>query len=377
MKRYEIGEKLTTKVVAVAGDTVFIELNEKCEGLVDAASLTDAKGNITIKAGDSITVFYVGHKADGEHFSAKLGGEAIDKIDSATKEALIESAFREGAPIEGTVVNEIKGGFDVTIGGVRAFCPYSQMGGRDKDERISYIGRKMSFIITQYEKATRGSNIVVSNRAFIERGELESLEKASTKVKVGDIVTGKVKRLGSFGAIIEIEGLEALLPISMISSQKVENIESVLAVGQDVSAKVIEFTNRSTDKKAIYNIKLSMKALERDPWLDIGQFHIGDKITGTIENVAKYGLFVTLAKGLTGFVHISKIEGLSESSYLPKLFKVGAKYPVIIEKIDEERRRIELAPSTSKEEDEAASAYMSSQDDSETYNPFAALLKAK
>lgn len=377
MKRYEIGEKVTTKVVAVAGDTVFIELNEKCEGLVDAASFMDSNGIISVKEGDAVTVFYIGHKDDGEHFSARLGREAVDKTDTATKMALIESAFESGAPVEGVVANEIKGGFDITIGGVRAFCPYSQMGGRDKSESISYIGRTMSFIITQYEKTPRASNIIVSNRVFLERGELEALEKASQKVKVGGIVKGTVKRLGSFGAIIEIEGLEALLPISMISSERVESAEAVLKVGQVVEAKVIGFTNRSTDKKAIYNIKLSMKALERDPWLDIDQFRIGDKITGTIENVAKYGLFVTLAKGLTGFVHISKIEGLSESSYLPKVFKVGSSYSVIIEKIDKEKKRIELAPSTSLEEDEAASAYMSQQDDGETYNPFASLLKAK
>ena len=120
---YEPGQLVETTVVAINGDTVFIDLGLKSEGFVDAADFKDADGNITVKEGDKIKVYFVGGKHEELHFTAKITGSNTKGDNS-----VFENAFKNGIPVEGTVKGEIKGGYEVMLGTTRAFCPYSQMG---------------------------------------------------------------------------------------------------------------------------------------------------------------------------------------------------------------------------------------------------------
>lgn len=381
--KYEIGDEITTKVVAIGRDAIFIDLSEKSEGIIDKSELTDESGTVTCKMGDTIKVYYAGLDGDTLKFTTKISAKALAQ-NTVAQGAIIENAYRGALPIEGTVTNEIKGGYEVMIGGERAFCPYSQMGGRDKKESHYYVGKTLSFKITQYETSERGKkNIVLSNRAIVEEIERQKISKALSLIKVGVTITGTVKSLHNFGAIISITtpveaaGLEALLPISQISYERVNEITDVLKEGEVVSARVID-CKIPTTANSRYKISVSKKDLETDPWSDIGRFKVGDKVTGTIESAAPYGLFVNIAKGITGFTHISKLSDIEKNTNLSKVYKAGTPFSVIIDKIDSDNKRIELTPSTSRESDEEAARYMASHnDDSMTYNPFAALLEKK
>lgn len=364
---YEPGQEVETTIVQISNDTVFIDLGLKSEGFVEKAEFVDENGNCSVKEGDKIKVFFVGNKGDSLYFTTKLSGE--------NAAGLLESAFKSGLPVEGRVEKEIKGGFEVKAGESRAFCPYSQMGFKNRLEPAEYVGRTMTFLITEYKN--EGKNIIVSNRKYEEQKEDDKIKSLSEKIHVDDVVKGTVKSIQSYGAFVDLDGFQALLPVSEISHERVNDVASVLSVGQEIKAKVIkaEWNEQKPDRS---RISLSMKALEKDPWDDLSSLKAGDKLTGKIARIAAFGLFVNLRPGIDGLVHISTLQDVNDKTNLAKKFKVGQDFDVVIQKIDSPDKRISLAPATSNEQDDDASAYLKTQnsaDDGETYNPFAALLK--
>ncbi|MCR4938894.1 MAG: S1 RNA-binding domain-containing protein [Treponemataceae bacterium] len=365
MKTLEIGQEIQTKIVAVTDDCVFLDLNTKSEGVLDIADVTDDQGKITVKEGDSIKVYFLGEQRGEMRFTTKISGDKADK-------SLLENAWKNSIPVEGHVEKEIKGGFEIKIGDSRAFCPYSQMGFRQKEEASFFIGKTLTFLIQEFKE--NGRNILVSNRAIEEEKYNEYKEGLKQKLKTGMTVKGKVLSLQSYGAFVEIEGFKALLPISEISRGRINDINEVLSVGQEIEASIIRI-DWSTER-----ISLSMKALLSDPWDTVSERYApDDKVTGTISRISDFGLFITLEPGIDGLLHISEIEDADRKTNLRKLYKTGASISVAIKEIDQEGHRISLRPATTKKQDNSAEEFLAKQDDEagETYNPFAALLKKK
>lgn len=360
--QFEVGEELETTVVQIAADTIFIDLGLKSEGFVDKAEFTDEDGNVRVKEGDKIKVYFVGDNRGELHFTTRLSGENAG-------DEMLEKAYQSGLPVEGSVEKIIKGGFEVKIGTARAFCPYSQMGYRTREEPNDFVGRHLTFLITEYKND--GKDIIVSNRRVLEQAEQQKIAALAESLTVGTKITGTVKSLQSYGAFIDIDGFQALLPISEISHERVRDAADVLSVGQQIEAVVIKADWRQE------KVSVSMKSLEKDPWEDAASsIKVGDKIDGKIARVAPFGLFVNLAKGIDGLVHISALEDVSANTNLAKKFKVGESFSVVVDKIDAAEKRISLLPASSAEQDQSAAQYLSDQDDDgDSYNPFAALLK--
>ncbi|WP_257225360.1 30S ribosomal protein S1 [Treponema parvum] len=362
LKKLSPGQEISTAVAAISGDTVFLDLNAKSEGILDAAELKDKEGNLTVKEGDVIKVFYIGLK-DGEmQFTTKIAGDKADN-------SLLENAYKNGIPVEGYVEKEINGGFEVKIGNSRAFCPYSQMGFRQKAEPSEFTGKNLTFMILEFKDG--GKNLLVSNRKILEKEHEKKLEDLSQTLKCGMTVTGKVTALHDYGAFVDIDGFQALLPISEISLDRISDINSVLKAGQEIKAEIIK-----TDWKN-ERISLSIKSLLADPWEDAAKKYPAEsKHEGVISRIADFGLFVNLEPGIDGLIHISALENVERNSNLKKLYKTGTKMSVSVKSVDTVNRRIALLPTTSTEQDKTAAKYMDSQSsDGESYNPFAALLK--
>lgn len=364
MQKIEIGEQIETQVVAVTDTTIFLDLNSKSEGVLERAEFSDE--NIP-KEGDKIKVFFLGIQNGEARFTTKISGQNADK-------SMIENAFNSGIPVEGVVEKEIKGGYEIKIGTMRAFCPYSQMGGRknssENPAEENFVGRHLVFKIQEYKN--EGKNIIVSNRAILQERRAQDILDLQTRVVVGQNVTGKITALHDYGAFVDIGGFQALLPISEISYERVQDIESVLRMGQEITAQVI---------KADWNaerVSLSLKALQEDPWNAAdAKYSEGTKIDGTISRVADFGVFVNLEAGIDGLVHVSELNQ-KPGTNLRKIFKVGQKMSVVVKSVDSQEKRISLAPASSHEQDVATAQYLSdnaNSGDGETYNPFAALLK--
>ena len=369
MKGFEIGQELETTIVQISGDTVFIDLGLKSEGFVDKAEFLDTDGKCTVSEGEKIKVYFVSSNRDELHFTTRLKGENADSN-------ILESAYNSGLPVEGHVEKEIKGGFEVKIGTSRAFCPYSQMGYKNRLEPAEYVGRSLTFIITEFKN--EGKNIIVSNRRVEENAETDKVNALSEKLTVGSVVSGEVKSLQSYGAFIDLNGFQALLPISEISHARVNDVSEVLSVGQKIEAKIIK-AEWNTSKPERSKVSLSMKELEKDPWDEVSSINIGDKFTGKIARIAAFGLFVNLKPGIDGLVHVSLLRDVNDKTNLNKKFKVGDTMEVIVQKIEAGEKRISLSPAgASDEQEDDASDYLKKQDkadDGYSYNPFAALMK--
>lgn len=358
---FEPGQEIETVIVQISGDTIFLDLNAKTEGTLDSAELTDKEGNITVKEGDNIKAFFLTNRSGVPHFTTKIAGQNADAD-------MLEKAFQAAIPVQGKVEKEIKGGFEVKIGSTRAFCPFSQMGFKQKEEPAYYIGRTLSFKIQEFKEG--GKNIIVSNRAIMELEHKESLKGLAAKYAVGDVVNGKVVELKDKGAVVDIGGVQAFLPISEISRGRVNAVSDKLSVGQEVKAKIIR---TDWDKE---RVSISTRELEADPWDTVAdRYAEGDKIDGVISRVADFGVFINLEEGIDGLVHKSAL-GLDANTNIKMKFKAGDKLSVVVKDVDAKNKRIALVTSTSHEQDQSTAKYMSSQsDDSDTYNPFAALLK--
>ncbi|MGD1822587.1 MAG: 30S ribosomal protein S1 [Pleomorphochaeta sp.] len=362
--KLEEGQLIKTTILAIYGDSVFIDLNMKSEGIIDSSEFLNNQGELTVKNGDTVSAYYIGYEKGEMLFTTKLKGDKANSV-------VLEKAYHSKIPVEGTVLNEIKGGYQIKIGDSQAFCPYSQMGYRQKEEPSFFINKTLPFIIQEFNREQH--NIIVSNRLYLENVEKEKIQKLKEELKVGMIVNGTVISLQTFGAFVDIEGIQALLPISEINRSRVNNIEEVLSVGQNVEAKILSL---DLDRK---RMSISSKVLIKDPWDDVlDKYTVGDKLEGTISKIMNFGIFVNLEPGIDGLVFISKLSDANENTNLKKIYKIGSKMFVEIDEILQDEHKIALSPTKSTEEEDSIKDYMSNQDDDDdddTYNPFAAFFK--
>ncbi|MCQ2585937.1 MAG: S1 RNA-binding domain-containing protein [Treponema sp.] len=361
--RMEIGDQFETEIVQIQKDYVFLAMDAKSEGICDTADFLDKEGKLTVKEGDKVKVFFTGYINGEMRFTAKIAGEKADK-------SMIENAYNAKIPVDGHVEKEIKGGYEVKIGSSRAFCPYSQMGFRQKEEPSYYVGRTMPFIIMEYKND--GKDLTVSNRVLGEQQYAEKLDSLAREITPGKIVEGVVESVQSFGAFVNVNGFRTLLPVSEIQYDRVEDINSVIAVGQTVKAQVIKADWKNE------RVSISVKAILEDPWKASAEsLKLETKYDGKVARVTDFGVFVNLVKGVDGLVHISELEGVNKNTNIKKLYKPGDEMSVVIKEMDIQNKRIALVPASSVEQDLSAAKYLSSQkdDDDDSYNPFAALLK--
>jgi small subunit ribosomal protein S1 len=359
----EPGQALETEIVAISGDTIFLQLNGKSEGILDAGELTDRDGNLTVQEGETIKVFFL--KADnGEmRFTTRISSNEAGL-------AVLENAYKQGIPVEGAVEKETKGGFEVKIGESRAFCPFSQMGEKRVEDPAEWIGKHLTFKIIEHGE--KGRNIIVSNRALIEAEKDKQRDILKETLKEGMAVKGKVVSLQPFGAFVDIDGFQALLPISEISRERVEDISEVFSVGQEVEGKILSI-DWAKDR-----ISVSRKAMLGDPWDDASvKYREGSRHKGKVVRLTEFGAFVTLEPGLDGLIHKSAMAADSRDANPRDILKKGQEISVQINSIDIEKKRISLKLSSLAQEEESIQKYMEDKKDSsgETYNPFAALLK--
>ena len=371
-RNFRAGEVVEAPIVQIDNDSVFIDVGQKSEGYIEKAEFLDKDGNLTVKEGDKVKAYFAPNRGDELRFTTRIAvsGDSND----ASRQAL-EQAYIGKIPVEGKVESEIKGGYEIKVNGVRAFCPYSQMGSRSKVEASEYLGKTFRFLITEFKSG--GKNIVVSNRKIHEAEAAEAQAKLAETLQVGVVVKGVVKSLQSYGAFVEVEGaggFQALLPISEISHNRVEKIEDALSVEQQIEAKVIksDFSGKRP------RVSLSMKSLEKDPWDGAATaYPVGMKVTGTVARTAGFGLFVNLAPGLDGLVHVSTL-GVKAGTNLSKKYPTGTSFEAVVEGVDEIAHKISLRPATSAAQDEGANTYFNSHkndDAGDTYNPFKDLLK--
>lgn len=326
----EPGQKVTGRVLKISAEWIFIDTAQKGEGIIDRKEFLDLDGNVTVKEGDSILAYFLSSSRGEMRFTTKIGG-------GGSGSSQLEEAWQAGVPVEGHVEKEIKGGYEIKLGGsVRAFCPYSQMSLRRIDNPESLIGTRLTFQISDYKE--NGRNIVVSRRALLEEEQRRLKDEAQAGINVGMKVTGTVTSLQDFGAFVDIGGLEGLVPISEIAWRRVKDVREVLSVGQQVQV-VIKNIDQQKDR-----ISLSIKDALGDPWEQaIEKYAEGSFHTGTVSSLTNFGAFVTLGDGVEGLVHISKLGAGKRINHPREVLKEGESVEVKVESVDRASRRLSLA----------------------------------
>ncbi len=324
------GETVSGRVFKISKDTIFVDLGGKSEGIAGIAEFLDKDGNLNLKEGDWVEL-RVASIRDGIHLTKGMKVQGADTLE------ILRDAKENLIPVEGRVSKVIKGGFEVDIAGIRAFCPLGQIDLKFCEKPEEHVGARYPFRIIEIKE--RGKNIIVSRRLLLEEEQEKRSKETLARLKPDLECEGKVTRVMDFGAFVDIGGIEGMVHISEISYERINHPSEILKPGQQVKVKVMKV---EPDKQGQQKIALSMKALEPDPWERNFGFEEGGIIHGKISRLTDFGAFVEVAPGVDGLVHISEIS-YERVSHPSKLLHVGDKVDVLVMGIDRETHRISLS----------------------------------
>ncbi|MFY9746126.1 MAG: 30S ribosomal protein S1 [Acidobacteriaceae bacterium] len=325
--RKEPGAKqLEGTVISVSADAVYLDIGYKTEGVLARTAFRDNAESV--KAGDK---FFVSVKGRNEEHYYVL---SLARVAQPRDWTQLEEAFAQKLTIPGTVTAVVKGGLSVDVG-VRAFMPASRSGTRDARELEKLVGQEITCRIAQLDVADE--NVIVDRRAVLEEQALAEGMNQFAALKEGDTVSGKVSRLASFGAFVDLGGIDGLLHVSDISWSRVNAPEDVLAVGQEIEAKVLKIDRENR------KISLGLKQLQPEPWETATErYKAGDRITGTVTRLMDFGAFVELEPGIEGLIHVSEMSWVKKVKRPSDILKPGDTVEAVILSVSGADKRMAL-----------------------------------
>lgn len=325
-----LGDTVSGRVAKISRDTVFVDLGGKSEGIADIQEFLDKDGNLAVAQGDWVEM-RVSSIRDGIHLTKRIKIQGSDSLE------ILREAQQNLIPVEGRVSGVVKGGFEVDLSGIRAFCPLSQIELRFCEKPELHIGARYPFRIMEIKE--KGKNVVVSRRVLLEEEQakksIETLERLKPDLECEGVVT----KLTDFGAFVDIGGVEGMVHISEISHARINRPSEILKPGELVKVKVMKI---ESDKQGQPKVSLSIKALEPDAWEKGLGFEEGEIIHGKVSRLTDFGAFIEVAPGVDGLVHISEIS-YERISHPSRLLHEGDQVDVLVMAIDREIRRISLS----------------------------------
>ncbi|MGB5081808.1 MAG: 30S ribosomal protein S1 [Burkholderiales bacterium] len=329
-KEMRTGEVITAEVVRVDMNYVVVNAGLKSESFIALEEFKDDKGEVEVKIGDFTSVA-IEALEDGY-------GETRLSRDKAKRLAAwmdLEKALENGALVKGTISGKVKGGLTVMTNGIRAFLPGSLVDIRPVKDTMPYEGKEMEFKVIKLDR--KRNNVVVSRRAVLEASQGAEREALLANLQEGATVKGIVKNITDYGAFVDLGGIDGLLHITDLAWRRVKHPSEVLAVGDEVTAKVLKF---DTEKN---RVSLGLKQLGEDPWVGLSRrYPTGTRLFGKVTNLTDYGAFVEVEQGIEGLVHVSEMDWTNKNVHPSKVVALGDEVEVMILEIDEERRRISL-----------------------------------
>jgi len=316
----EIGQMVSGEIVAVAGDIALIAVGGKTEAVMDRAEMGE------LRPGDGLDAVVVA-------VSPELRVSHRLAIERREREAL-RGAYSNGVPVEGKVTGRNKGGYDVSVAGLRAFCPLSQIDVAFPRNVDAYLGKTYLFRIV--ELAEDLASMVVSRTVVLREERDHKATQAWSAIAVGAELEGTVKSIRDFGVFVDIGGVDGMVHATELSHRFGARPSQVVKVGQVVRVKVIE-ADREKER-----IALSMKALEPDPWSDVVQrYPVGTEFEGKVARKADFGVFVELQPGVDGLLHVSQLPpGMTIAD---PMLAAGNTVKGWVKECDLARRRISLS----------------------------------
>lgn len=353
----EPGSRHEAKVTAVKNDYVFIRTVEnKITGNI---SIEEWREEVSPKVGDSLVVYFLKENSGDFYFTTCLSG------DNLTEEHM-EMAAQYEIPVLGQMLVEANGGWDVKLGSYSAFVPFSQLDVSLKGTNIA--GKRIRFVISEIGK--KQNKIVLSQKKIADKERETKKQLLREELKVGMFVSCTVKSIHKFGLIVDMDGFDALVPQSEATYKKNADLTTEFRVGESLRAKILTL-DWSTNK-----ISLSVKDFLSDPWSGKLPFKESDIVTGTLESIKPFGLFVRLGDDFSGLVP-NKETGVPSRTPLNTVFNPGQKLEVFVMEINPEKRQIALSISKASEAKDRMEyqEYMSKEETSGSVSSFGLALQ--
>jgi small subunit ribosomal protein S1 len=329
---FEEGDVVTGKVVRIDADEVLVDIGYKSEGVIPAHELSIRKSvdpSDEVELGEEVDALVLTKEdQDGRLMLSKKRA----RFEKAWRR--IEAAAESGEPVEGQVIEVVKGGLIIDLG-VRGFLPASLVDIRRVPHLDDYLGQKIECKVIELNRSR--NNVVLSRRAVLEEERKEVRQQILDRLQPGLVVEGQISNIVDFGAFVDLDGIDGLIHISELSWSHVNHPSEILSIGDTVSVKVLDIDR---DRQ---RISLGLKQTQEDPWQRVvDTYNVNDELEGKVTKVVTFGAFVEILDGVEGLVHISELAP-HHIENPREIVEQGDKVKVRILEIDSERRRLSLS----------------------------------
>jgi small subunit ribosomal protein S1 len=316
-------------IVTILRDYAIVNIGFKSEGYVDIEEFRNLDGEIAVTNGDKVRVYIDEVEDDNGHIILSK-----EKADAVEAWKTVEDVYEQSGVIDGLVVNKVKGGLSVNLGGIKAFLPGSQIDLKPVKSLDKLIGNKFQFKILKLNKAK--GNIVLSRRAILEVERENMRRDILENIKEGQIIRGVVKNITDYGVFIDLGGIDGLLHITDLTWGRISHPKEVLKINEEIDVVVLKYDPK-TEK-----VSLGLKQLQEDPWGKTLHYASGDKIKGRVVSITDYGVFVELEEGIEGLVHVSELTWSKKVKHPSKVVNMGDEVEAVILDVDFENKKIAL-----------------------------------
>ncbi|MBV8519752.1 MAG: 30S ribosomal protein S1 [Acidobacteria bacterium] len=319
------------RVIKVTPSDVVVDIGYKSEGLLPVGEVTGYDGQVRVKRGDEIEVYI-------ERLEDASGYVALSREKAARMRVWddIEAAYKADQPINGRVIDRVKGGLQVDVGGVKAFLPGSLIDTKPVKNLDAMRGHEMNFKIVSFDK--KRSNVVLSRRAIVEVEQAAAKNATFGRLKEGELTHGVVKNITDYGVFVDLGGVDGLLHITDISWGRVTHPSEYFNVGDEIEVVVLKF-DPSAER-----VSLGYKQKSPDPWSDVAdRYPLGSRVKGRVVSLTDYGAFIELEEGVEGLIHVSEMSWTKKIRHPAKMLNIGDEVEAVVSDVNVPNRRISLS----------------------------------
>jgi small subunit ribosomal protein S1 len=331
MSNFAEGDIIRGRVLKVLGAEVVIDIGYKSEGVLPVHEVTGYDGKITVKPGDELDVYI--ERLENNSGYIVLSREKAERMLVWDR---IEAAFKADEPLAGRVIERVKGGLAVDVGGVKAFLPGSLIDTKPVKNLDALRGHEYKFKIVSFDK--KRNNVVLSRRAIVEVEQAAAKADTFSRLQEGQHTHGVVKNITDYGVFVDLGGVDGLLHITDVSWGRVNHPSEYFNVGDEIEVVVLKFDPTAE------RVSLGYKQKSQDPWTDVVQrYPLGSKVHGRVVSLTDYGAFIELEEGVEGLIHVSEMSWTKKVRNPSKLLAMGTEVDAVVTDVNVQNRRISLS----------------------------------
>lgn len=324
------GDIVSGRILQINAAETVVDIGFKSEGMLPTDELKDSSGELQYKVGDTLDVYL-------DRLENSTGYVALSR-EKATRKIVwdrIEAAFNSGEPVEGRVIDRVRGGMAVDVG-VTAFLPGSLIDVKPVKNPDYLKGKDLTFKVISFDK--RRNNVVLSRKAIVEVENDAKKRETFAHLEEGKTMHGVVKNITDYGAFVDLGGIDGLLHITDISWGRVNHPSEYFNVGDEIDVMVLKFDIEQE------RVSLGFKQKTTDPWLDVSvRYPLGSRVKGRVVSVVDYGAFIELEDGVEGLVHVSEMSWTRKVRNPAKVLNTGDSIDAVVSDVNITNRRISLS----------------------------------